>query len=119
MNALIRPAGKALFDFLKTEEGRKTGMTALRKGGEALGKVGSVAGRVADACGTECRWGWFWTSMSGCGLASSSSGQSLMLEGSCFLLSLRTLPPDRSRYADPAGTKHGSASLRGIVLATP
>jgi len=48
MNALIRPAGKALFDFLKTEEGRKTGMTALRKGGEALGKVGSVAGRVAE-----------------------------------------------------------------------
>ena len=48
MNSLIRPAGKALFDFLKTEEGRKAGMTALRKGGEALGKVGSVAGRVAE-----------------------------------------------------------------------
>jgi len=48
MNSLIRPAGKALLDFLKTEEGRKTSMTALRKGGEALGKVGAVAGRVAE-----------------------------------------------------------------------
>ena len=48
MDSLVRPAGKALLDFLKSEEGRKTSMTALRKGGEALGKVGSVAGRVAE-----------------------------------------------------------------------
>ena len=51
MNSLVRPAGKALLDFLKSEEGRKTSMTALRKGGEALGKVGSVAGRVAEDVG--------------------------------------------------------------------
>ena len=48
MKELIRPAGEALFNFLKTEEGRKAGMTALKKGAEGLGKVGTAAGRVAE-----------------------------------------------------------------------
>jgi hypothetical protein len=48
MNELIRPAGKALFEFLKTEEGRKFGTTALRKGGEALGAVGRLGRDVAS-----------------------------------------------------------------------
>ena len=42
MNELIRPAGKVLLEFLKTEEGRKFGTSALRKGGEALGAVGRM-----------------------------------------------------------------------------
>lgn len=48
MNALIRPAGKALFDFLKTEEGRKASMTALKKGAEGLGAARAFTGRAAE-----------------------------------------------------------------------
>ena len=48
MSGLGRLAGESLLNFLKTEEGRKTSMTALRKGGEALGKFGSMAGRAAE-----------------------------------------------------------------------
>lgn len=48
MNELGRLAGESLLNFLKTEEGRKTGMTALKKGGEALGAFGSSVGRAAE-----------------------------------------------------------------------
>ena len=44
MKELIRPAGEALFNFLKTEEGRKAGMTALQKGAEGLGKPAFLQG---------------------------------------------------------------------------
>ena len=48
MKELIRPAGEALFNFLKTEEGRKAGMTALQKGAEGLGKARAFTGRAAE-----------------------------------------------------------------------
>ena len=48
MKELIRPAGEALFNFLKTEEGRKAGMTALQKGAEGLGKARAMTGRAAE-----------------------------------------------------------------------
>ena len=48
MNSLIRPAGKALFEFLKTEEGRKASLTALQKGAEGLSKARALTGRAAE-----------------------------------------------------------------------
>ena len=48
MNSLVRPAGKALIDFLKTEEGRKASMTALKKGAEGLGAARAFTGRAAE-----------------------------------------------------------------------
>lgn len=48
MNEVARVAGPALLDFLKSAEGRKTGMTALKKGGEFLGKVGAKGARLAE-----------------------------------------------------------------------
>ena len=48
MKELGRLAGESLLNFLKTEEGRKTAMTATKKAGQALGGLGSAAGRVAE-----------------------------------------------------------------------
>lgn len=55
MTGAIRPAGEVLLKFLESEQGRKAlgegakyGMAAARKGGQALGKFGSMAGRAAE-----------------------------------------------------------------------
>lgn len=55
MTEAIRPAGELLLKFLESKQGRKAlgkgaeyGVAAARKGGEALGKFGSMAGRAAE-----------------------------------------------------------------------
>lgn len=55
MTGAIRPAGEVLLKFLESEQGRKAlgegakyGLAAARKGGQALGKFGSMAGRAAE-----------------------------------------------------------------------
>ena len=85
--------------------------------GAVVGATFDAAGRGCDACGTGCRWGWFWTSTSGWGLASSSRGQPcLMFEGSCLLLncSLRWLRLDISSTSTLLGRNRMSGCGEGV-----